>query len=262
MARVRLDKPEMRALLASLRTHGWRKAVTIAVYRDGERFCVSEGRRRITCLRIENERRKAERDPRGPIRPRVVLDDDPSLTTVMANEMREGDPPMVRARRFVELRETMGAEKAAAAIGETLQNANALALILAAPNRDLHAAVNDMSIPVDVALRATKGGSEAVAKVLAKSKGDGGKVDPKVAKAAAREAVPDRPRARPARIARPIADELERLAANKTTCPITGERAVPPHVVALAKWFAGNDKALDGFPTLAKAIDSAKAVSQ
>lgn len=195
MLRVEPTDPDNVALLASLNTHGWLKSHTIAVYKDGKRFVVSNGRRGLTFTRIENARRKKDKDPRGPIRPRVVLDDDPLLTETIANSMRKDDPPMVKARRFVQLRDGgMGAQKAAAALGLSLANGNALALILSAPNPAMHAAVNSKSVAVDVALRATKAGSEAVAKVLDAATGDDGKVDGEKAKTAVKDATTARVR--------------------------------------------------------------------
>ncbi len=201
MLRVAPDDPENVALLASFREHGWPKSKTIAAWKDGKgagaRFVVSDGRRSLTFVRVENARRKAEKDKRGPIRPRVVLDDDPLLTETIANSMRKDDPPMVKARRFVQLRETMGAGKAAAALGLSLADGNALAEILATPNADLHAAVNARYIPIDVAKRAIGGGSTKVREVIAKATGGDGRIDAGKARAAAREASPVVHRSKP-----------------------------------------------------------------
>ncbi len=188
MARVDVDNPEMAALLNSLRVHGWRKTETIAIFVDGDRYAVSNGRRRVTAVRIVNVELKRAKDPRYPLRPRVIIDDDPALTEAMANEMHATDPPMVRARRYVQLRETMGAGKAAAALGLSIKDANDLALVLSNPSAELQKAVNERRLPSDVAARAAKGGTATVAKVLAKSKDANGKVNGAAAKAAVDEA--------------------------------------------------------------------------
>lgn len=200
MERVRPDDPENQALLASFREFGWPKAFVIAVHKDGKRFVVSDGRRRLTFVRIENARRKKEKDARGPIRPRIVLDDEPLVTEGMANAHRKLDPPLVIGRRFREQRDSLGsAGKAAALLGISLAEGNALDEILKCPNPDLHLAVNRRQIAVDVALRAVKAGSDAVRKVLAKARGTDGKVDAKAAKAAVKTEVAARPKARPAK---------------------------------------------------------------
>ncbi len=207
MARVRADDPDMLALVASFREFGWRKAVTLAVYLDGDAYAVSDGRRRLTAVRIENARRKAERDKRGPIRPRVVVDDNPALTTTLANAMRKDDPPMVKARRFVENSETMGAQAAARAAGFlTIADANACAAILRVPDAALHAAVNRGEVTVDSAARAAKKGTKAVREVLTRSRLPSGKIDSAKADAAVKEVVPPRPRMR-------NADEIGEVAA-------------------------------------------------
>lgn len=201
VTRVALDDPDNVALLASLREHGWRRSVTMSVWKDGKgdgaRWVVSNGRRRLTLLRIENARREKEHDTRGPIRPRVVLDDDPQLTEGLTNAMGKKDPPMVIARRFVQGRGSAGAQAAAAALGITLAYGNDLAKILAMPEPALHAAVNARLIPVDVAARAVNGGSAKVREVIEKATGADGKVNTKAAAKAAREAVPVKHRTRP-----------------------------------------------------------------
>lgn len=207
MARVRPDKPEMVALCNSLREFGWLSSKTIPVYRDGTRYVASDGRRSLTCVRIVNAERDKAKDKRGPIRPRVVLDTDPALTTTLANEMREGDPPMVRARRFVELRETLGTNKAAAALGLSVKDAQDLAVILGTPDAKLHAAVNGKHVAIDTAARAAKKGSATVRKVIEKATSPDGRVDAKVADAASREG-PRRAKTRSAKHLAALCDRI------------------------------------------------------
>lgn len=198
MARVSIDDPDMQALIASMREFSWRKSITMSVYLDGDTYAVSAGRRRLTAVRIVNAERAAAKDKRGPIRPRVVVDDNPALTTTMENSMRKDDPPMVKARRFVDNSATMGAQAAARAAGFlTIAEANACAKILSVPDASFHAAVNAGSITVDTAARAAKAGSAKVREVIAKATGSDGNVDPAKAKAAARAAVPVKVRTRP-----------------------------------------------------------------
>lgn len=209
MRRVSVDDPDMQALINSFREFGWRKAITMSVYLDGDHYSVSEGRRRLTALRIVNAERKAERPKKIPLRPRVVIDDNPALTTTMANSMRKDDPPLVKARRFIDNRESMGAQAAARAAGFlTIADANACAAILSIPDAALHAAVNSGEVTVDTAARAAKAGGKGVRKVLERSRGADGKVDPRKAKEAAREAAPPRAKTRPARVLESVEAEV------------------------------------------------------
>ncbi len=200
MARVAPTDPDMQALVASFREFGWRRSIVMSVYLDGDRYAVSDGRRRLTAVRIENARRKTERDKRGPIRPRVVVDDNPALTTTMTNSMRKDDPPMVKARRFVENSETMGASAAARAAGFlTLAEANACKAILSIPDASLHAAVNSGAVTVDTAARAAKKGGAVVRQVLTRARSSGGgKVTPEGAAKAVMATVAPRAKTKPA----------------------------------------------------------------
>jgi len=212
MRRVSPDDPDMQVLLASFREFGWRKAITMSVYLDGDVYSVSEGRRRLTALRIVNAERKAAKDKRGPIRPRVVIDDNPALTTTMANSMRKDDPPLVKARRFVENSETMGASAAARAAGFlTLAEANACKAILQIPDASLHAAVNSGAVTVDTAARAAKKGQGTVRKVLTRARATGdGRVTEKGAREAVKAEVPKKMKARPAPILLSVEQEMRR----------------------------------------------------
>lgn len=254
-ARVALDDPDNVALLASLREHGWRRSVTMSVWKDGKgdgaRWVVSNGRRRLTLLRIENARREKEHDTRGPIRPRVVLDDDPQLTEGLTNAMGKADPPMVIARRFVQGRGSAGAQAAAAALGITLAYGNDLAKILAMPEPALHAAVNARLIPVDVAARAVNGGSAKVREVIEKATDADGKVDTKTAARATREAVPVKKRVRP----HPKA--LEKLEAALTKQKVLGASMEWGFILAI-RFTLGQDVSKDvPAPVLAAMIDAA-----
>lgn len=237
MARMRPDDPDNIALCESLREFGWLPSKTIPVYRDGDHYTVSDGRRSLTMTRIVNAERKAAKDRREPIRPRVVLDTDPALTTTIANEMRKGDPPMVRARRFVELRGTLGTNKAAAALGLSVRDAQALAEILGTPNAELHAAVNAAVIPIDTAARAAKKGGATVRAVIAKAKSPSGKIDAKVAEAASKEG-PRRAKTCPARMV--VGVSISFLKTTTKAPQYTGEE-----VAALLRWIAGDTTSLE-----------------
>jgi hypothetical protein len=257
MIRVDPNDPENIALARSFRLHGWPDSQNISCWKDGNgddaEYPLSNGRRRLTFVRLENERRTRENDPRGLIRPRVVLDSNPLLTETIANSMHKDDPPMVRARRYVALKASgMSALEAAAALGLDLEHAQHLAAVNGfggVEAVDLQQAVNEKIIPADVAARAVKAGSAAVKKVVeavkeAKAKAPVDKKG-KAAKKAARKAAKDIPthaRAKNAVFLQLVADQLE-----------ASDSGVK--VVQALRWAAGDEA--PGW--LTKYIDAAKA---
>lgn len=263
MARVSLNDPENMALLESMRLIGWPTGSIVYIYKDGDGYNAADARRRLTFAHIVDAEWKKAKDKRYPMRCHAVMTDDPDTARDIANAHRKEDPPLVRARRYVEKRAEYGwpnikdaAARAAACVGLRLDYANALAACLSLP-ADQRAKVNNGELPPDVAARAAKKGGAAAVETIVQTATDpaSGKVDGRKAKAAARE-MPKRPKARPSRLVSSFSAELSRLAQNKTRDG-NGDLAVPPHAVAMAQWFAGDNAALDGFPVMKKALESA-----
>jgi hypothetical protein len=172
------------------------------------------------------------------------------------NANRKDDPPLVKARRYVELREEIGATQAAALLAMRLDYANALAVCLTLP-ADIRAKVNIGELPPDVAARQAKnGGSAAVAKVVDAAKGEGGKVDPVRARAAAKD-MPKRPKARSSSILASVEDEVRRA---YVVCDVPEDVTVARVKAAcdVLAWARGGEAP----PWLAKYVDSAKAAAK
>ena len=148
--------------------------------------------------------------------------------------------------------EAMGDGAAAAACGLTLAYANALVKCLALP-ADIQGKVNRLEIPVDVALRMAKAGSAVAREVASAATDASGKVDPRKAKAAAREAVPVRAKTRPARVLASVEGELRRMGGDAPDIDYASARM---HDAADVLAYARG--ATDAPAWLAKAIESAE----
>lgn len=249
--RVAEDDPENVALYESMLLNGWARGSVIAIYSDGGRYVVAAGRRRLTVLRRVNVELKRLRKP--PIRPYAVITDDPAVTEAAENANRKDDPPLVKARRYVELREEMAAARAAALLGMRLDYANALALCLSLP-ADIRAKVNSGEMPPDVAARvAKKEGSNGVAKIAAAAKDTNGKVDPGKARAAAKD-VAKRPKA----VSRPVVLAMADVIVKRGRDTFGG----PENIAALIRYLSGDREQVNGRPWLLKLVNEAEAAAK
>ena len=258
MARVNPDNPAFQKLLASMREIGWQTGSAAFCYFDGkgaDKVAVAAtAKRRITAARTVN----AERAAAGKTKPEdilvvpVVPTSDPVMAQNIENSLREDDPPLVRARRFLAARDTMGAVRAAASVGFSLAEANqAVEMLKAEP--ELQKLVNEKVVPLDVGVRITKKGREAAAEQLNAARDETGKVDPKKLRAAAKKVSP----------AAKEKGASERQAARVKVMP--GKQIVEVRksikaaglddkFLALIDFFLGKKNALKDYPSLSKAI--------
>ncbi len=204
--------PEYQVLLGLMRANGTHEGQPIIVYSDGGRICVAEGDRRMACANALIAERKAAGN-RGPITLRALTTKDPVLARNLGNAGRSEDTPLALARRFRASAEALGAGVAAASMGMRLDYAQMLVKCLSL-DADLQARVNRRELPPDVAVRAAKvGGSAAVREVVAKATDAAGKVEPRAARRAAREASPPRARSLPRAKVVAIVDALANVRA-------------------------------------------------
>lgn len=240
MLRVSADDPENIATYESLLLNGWARGSVLAIYSDGTRYVIADGRRRLTVLRRVNEELK--RQKKKPIRPYAVITDDPGKTEAALNSGRKDDPPLVKARRFVELREEIGAPAAAALLCMRLDYANALAQCLTLP-ADIRAKVNSGEMPPDVAARAAKkGGTGAVVGIVgAATDPASGKVDPAKVKAAAKD-MPKRPKA----IARPVVMAMVKVIEERGFAGREMHGDMAEHFSAFARYILGDREQVNG----------------
>lgn len=186
--------PDMIEMVAAMREVGWPDGSIAFLWKNGKRVDAATARRRITAARIENERRRVAKDKRGQIVVPFLWTQDPVGAEAIENAGRKEVPPMQLARDFVALRDALGSEtKAAARLVLPLTTAHYLEACLSLPV-DIQGQVNRREIPVDVAGRMAKKGSDAARTVVDASKDKSGKVDGEKARAAAKD-LPKRPKA-------------------------------------------------------------------
>lgn len=195
--RLSPTNPYIVALAESMRVIGWETGSIAYLCRDGDGMSVAAARCRITAARIENARRKTEKDKRGPIEVPYLITKDFATAEAIENADKQPVPPMQTARDFVALKDALGDDgQAAARLNLTLAYAHQLEALLGAP-LELQGKVNRREIAVDVAARMAKGGQAAAREAVASATDPTtGRVDPVKAKAAARVANPVVHRAR------------------------------------------------------------------
>ncbi len=256
MARTSLSNPDFALLVDLIRELGFETGSTIYYFRDPPNApepTAATGKRRVEASCIVNAEWKKARDPRYPIMIPMIRTDDPVMAENVENAARAADPPLVLARRFLAACRTMSEAKAAASVGMRLGDArDAVKLLSAAP--ELQAAVNAREIPLDVAKRVAKKGQRAAAKAIEEATPKGGKVDAKALGRAAKADPGPRLRARPAALARGVA---EALAVRKRGQVVGTVEGIRDETRALAEFFAGDDDALNGYTRLKKIVASA-----
>lgn len=246
MVRVDPEDPENKVLLASLRANGYIATETMAAFKDGERFVVRKGRRRLTFLRIVNKERLSRGQP--PLRPTVILTKDPLLTDSVSNAMAKSDMPLVVGRRFMDLKASVGASRAAAAEGVTVAYANMLEKIIACPVPELHEAVNRRLVAVDVAARVVGQGTGSVKRLLAAISGKGSK---KRASEAARAERPAQLKSMRSTTVMALAKEFDSLEEDPDLLWTNRE------VASLLRRVGGDDKAIPQKSTLNGLVERA-----
>lgn len=209
-ARLSPKDPEILSLAESFRVVGWQTGSIVWLYRDGQKGAITAaaGRRRITAARIENMRRKAAKDKRGPIEIPYLMTKDPAAAEAIENAGRVDLPPMQKARDFVALQEAFGDEQQAAALlNLSLKDAHDLEWCLKLSLAD-QGKVNRRELTIDSGARAAKGGQKAAAETIAASKDANGAIDPKRVKAAARKVSGVRAKTLPAHVLARVEAEL------------------------------------------------------